>query len=43
MPDKECGTCHGRGEIWVQVVTPREEPGRWVTCTRCGGSGRVPA
>jgi DnaJ-class molecular chaperone len=40
---KTCGGCNGRGQIWVQIVSPKEKPGEWVTCTRCGGSGQVRA
>jgi DnaJ-class molecular chaperone len=37
--DEKCNTCNGRGQIWVQVVSPKTEPGHWETCPVCNGSG----
>ena len=37
----KCGTCNGRGRIWVQVVGgPKgREAGEWQACPSCGGTG----
>jgi DnaJ-class molecular chaperone len=37
----QCSTCQGAGWTWWLSTDESPEPGKWITCRECLGTGRT--